>query len=273
MDRYGDKVMSSPLPGDTWRTRHDEVKSAINGLCSWSHLQATCEVFNLFAHLVPQEGLNRMERGRTRQTMVPDFRLAVSHPVLGIQRRLAELKVINCCSSRYQVGETQKGVDKRARLLQGEYRRKARNVDREFVGTPEGEVGPVERRLNEYGDIIGLVVGSWGEGSEDLHNLVQMLAEARVTSQCLARGLPATQADLGSVIGQVRRRLSVASVRANANCLLARLSLLGEGAKQAQHRRQSQAWEEEKMRRELQANWVGRVRHHGVAHRGAFFLM
>ena len=213
-----------------------------------------------------------MERGRTRQALVPDFRLALPHPVNGIQRKLAELKVVNSCFSRYQVDSRQKGVDQRAGLLIGEYRRKARNVDRDFVGTPEGTVGPVERRLEEYGELLGLVVGAWGEGSEDLHNLVQLLAESRVSSMGLARGRPASEAELGLVVGQVRRRLSVACVRANATCLLARLSYLGEGAKKAQSRRQSQAWEEEKMRRERQSNWLGRVRHHGVAHRGAFFL-
>ena len=99
----------------------------------------TCEVLNLFAHLVPKEGLNRMERERARQALVPDFQLAMSDRIQGIQR-LAELKVVNCCSSQYQVDERQKGVDKRARLLSSEYRRKARNVDKEYVGTPEGEV-------------------------------------------------------------------------------------------------------------------------------------
>ena len=94
----------------------------------------------MFAHLVPQEGLNRMERGRARQALMSDFWLAMSDRIQGIQR-LAELKVVNCCSSRYQVDDRQKGVDRRARLLSSEYRRKARNVDREYVGTPEGEVG------------------------------------------------------------------------------------------------------------------------------------
>ena len=60
--------------------------------------------------------------------------------------------------------ERQKAVDKRSRLLAGEYRRKAWNLDRDFVGTVEGEVGPVERHLGEYGELLGLVVGSWGEG-------------------------------------------------------------------------------------------------------------
>ena len=45
-----------------------------------------------------------------------------------------------------------------------------------------------------------------------------------------------------------------------------------ENARRAGNRRQQQGWEEEKMRRELQAQWLGRVRHHGVSHRGNFFI-
>ena len=62
-----------------------------------------------------------------------------------------------------------------------------------------------------------------------------------------------------------------ACMRSNMTCLLARMSLLGEEASRAMERRQYQGMQE-KMRREMQANWLGRIRHHGVAHRGAIFL-
>ena len=51
--------------------------------------------------------------------------------------RLAKLKVINCCQTRYSTGDRVKAVDKRARLLQGEYRKKAKDVDRLYGGTRE----------------------------------------------------------------------------------------------------------------------------------------
>ena len=49
VDLYGDKVMATPLHGDTWRIKHDTVKSELNRLCVWSSLPATCEVFGLFS--------------------------------------------------------------------------------------------------------------------------------------------------------------------------------------------------------------------------------
>ena len=114
------------------------------------------------------------------------------------------------------------------------------------------------------------MVGAWNEGSEDLHSLVQVLAQSRVNHIGLLRGHPTSEAELGCVVGQIRRRLSVACVRANMTCLLHRMSLLGEGATRAMERRRYQGIQEEKMRRELQAQWLGRIRHHGVEHRGAF---
>ena len=88
-------------------------------------------------------------------------------------------------------------MDRRAHLLAGEYRKKARDVDRMYVGTPEGEVGPVQRKLEQFGELQGLVVGAFSEGSEDLHSLVQALAESRVGAVGLARGRPETEAELG----------------------------------------------------------------------------
>ena len=137
----------------------------------------------------------------------------------------------------------------------------------------DGVVGPIKRKLSEYGDLLGLVVGAWGEGSEDLHTLVQVLAQSKVDSVGKARGRPASDSELSIAVGQVRRRLSVACVRANMNCLITRMSLLGMPAKQAQGRRQAQDWEEERMRREMQAQWLGRIRYHGIAYRGAFHVV
>ena len=134
-------------------------------------------------------------------------------------------------------------------------------------------VGPIKRKLSEYGDLLGLVVGAWGEGSEDLHTLVQVLAQSKVDSVGKARGRPASDSELSIAVGQVRRRLSVACVRANMNCLITRMSLLGVAAKQAQGRRQAQGWEEERMRREMQAQWLGCIRYHGIAYRGAFHVV
>ena len=82
-----------------------------------------------------------MERGRERQGMVPDFMVELPSHTGGKTRKLAELKVINCCSTRYSPGQRGKAVDRRANLLQGEYRRKAREVDRIAGGRDDETLG------------------------------------------------------------------------------------------------------------------------------------
>ena len=65
------------------------------------------------------------------------------------------------------------------------------------------------------------------------------MAESRVASQDLMSRQAVVQPGdyLGVVMGQLRRWLSVAAVRANHTCMLSRLSLLGPEAKKAASRR------------------------------------
>ena len=273
IDPFGDKVMAAQLPGDTWRIRHDTVKTELNRLFMWSSMPATCEVFGLFSHLIPQEGLSRLERGRERQGMVPDFMLGISDPTGAKVNRLAELKVINCCLSRYPVGVREKAVDRRAGLLQGEYRRKAREADRKYVGQNPDQMGPVERKLLQFGEVIGLVVGAFGECSEDLHELIQRMAENKATMMGLRRGSETSDVEVGKMVGQIRRTLSTTFVRAQAQCLLLRMNCVGKGFAEAAKRRKWASKEEERMRHERQAQWLSRIRGRNLVSRGHFFLL
>ena len=83
------------------------------------------EVFGLFSHLIPAQALTRMEKGRKRQALVPDFRLELPCPTGGTKTQLTELKIISCCKSWYTPGLQVRGTDKRAQQLPAEYRRKA----------------------------------------------------------------------------------------------------------------------------------------------------
>ena len=145
----GDRVMSTVLPGDHWRIRHDKIKMAIGSLCSWARLPATTEVFGLFAHLIPAQALTRFERGRKRQALVPDFWLEMPTGT-GVNRfQLAELKVMSCCETWYTPSGNVRATDKRASGLQANYRHKARDADSETRERTGENRGFVERRL-EY---------------------------------------------------------------------------------------------------------------------------
>ena len=261
VDIYGDKVVSSTMPGDHWRSRHDKIKLSIGSLCSWARLPATTEVFGLFSHLIPAQALSRFERGRKRQAIVPDFRIEMPSHTGGTRFQLAELKVISCCESWYtpSAGGKVRATEKRASGLKAEYRRKARDVDKEAREMKKEDKGPVERRLEEFGDILGLVFGAWGEASEMVHHLVQTLAESRLSFQGLKSGRPGSKAELGVIVGQIRRRLSMIAIKAQTECLLAKLHQVGPGNKLMAKRRQWAVHEDERMKRERDAQWIRRV--------------
>ena len=99
-----------------------------------------------------------------------------------------------------------------------------------------------------------LVAGPWGDLSSDLHLLLRLFAEQRCAAMGRARGWEG-DADglLGKVMGEVRRSMSVTVVRAQATCLLERLSQLLPGARPAAQRRQVALHLDERRRRERQA--------------------
>ena len=253
--KWGDTVVNARMKGDGERIRHDAVKLKIKSLLQWGGIPAEVEVFNLFSDAIPQEGLNRIERGRRRQGLVPDFKLAGER---GGEETLCELKLMSASVSRYprnpRPRNEVRAVDRRADGLTAEYMRKARNVDQQYCGTPAPPpilpgrlqqprvVGPVERRLQQFGQVHGWCFGAWGEASTAVHGLVQRIAEARVE---VADTQPAYQqqgrsrtAEKAGMVAYVRRSLSVTVVREQSRFLLSRLRLLGDGTAEAARRRE-----------------------------------
>ena len=282
---WGDTVNNSAMRGDGWRVRHDAVKLRLRGLLTWAGIPSTCEVFNLFADCIPQDGLNRLERGRRRQGLVPDF-MVPGGP--GEGEILCELKLISASKSRYprnpQPRDGKRAVDRRADGLTAEYTRKARQVDQNYGGVPRPPpalpgapqlprvVGRVERRLQAFGEVRGWCFGAWGEASQECHAWVQRIAAARVEVADMQPGrqrlAKSDVAQLASNVGFVRRSLSFTVVQQQAKLLLGRLCLLGDGAAEAQRRRQRAEAAEAVAARERRAQAVclrqGRdIRRHG----------
>ena len=161
------------------------------------------------------------------------------------------------------MGKKRKRVERRAATLPGYYRRELRKYDVQYHETGAGETGPLVTLLKSYGRLQTLVVGPWGNGSKDLIALVRTLAECRVAVRTRARGQEAPNWELGVVMGEMRRTLSLAFVRAEAICLLARMCVLGPGAPAAGKRRQQAEREEEVRRRVERAHFLAHVRGRG----------
>ena len=263
VDIYGDNVMTQVLPGDSWRTKHDRIKMKINSLCSWARVPTTVEVWGLFSHLIPARDMSKFESGRARQALVPDFRFNLPSDLGDSQVKLAELKALNCCKTWYTpgAGGNVRATDKRAAGLQSIYTQKARKVDQDIIGTPAGTRGPVERKLEEFGEIMGLCFGAWGEGSRDVHDLVEVLAKSRLKAQMLEVGRhdEGSNNELALVTGQIRRKLSETVVKSQVNCLLSRLHQVGPGSKNLAKKRQWALQMDEKMKKDNRAQWLRRI--------------
>ena len=271
VDMWGDNVLAEKaVDGDGRRKWHDAIKMRIQYLHRWAGVDLKCEVFNLFSGLIPQQGLNRMEKGRKRQGLVPDFLVRVPGTGAGgIQDTslvLAELKTICSCPTRYERNPLpeDKAVERRAATLPREYNTKAATMDHKYGGVEAGVVGPVQAKLQSFPPLKKLVFGNWGEASTDVLEMVKYLASARLRHQQQLdgsgqgmrkrKGPISDKAQLTILTGQVRRELSLEAVRARAQCLLARLDGLGAGAAAAAKRRSWANFEEQRLRKERSAH-------------------
>ena len=62
-----------------------------------------------------------------------------------------------------------------------------------------GQVGPVERKLDQFGQLQGFVFGAFGEGSEDIHKIVKILSQSRLKAAELQRGGVGLKGELGMI--------------------------------------------------------------------------
>ena len=72
-------------------------------------------------------------------------------------------------------------------LVNKQYIDHARKLDHLRHGTVPGEIGPMEDRLNQFGrggEVIGLVIGAYGECSAGVHDLADLIATKRAHDYC-----------------------------------------------------------------------------------------
>ena len=173
---------------------------------------------------------------------------------------LFELKTLHLGRSTYPNGARTRSaaVERRAAAIPSEAAAKARQLDRRFCGTAAGELGPVERRLNTYGPVRGLVFGHWCEASQHVEALLSGCAHSgaqRLWAQM--RAIDPHDA-LGVLAWLLRRRWGMAAWRSAARLLLDRLEYVGKGSAPAQARRAHAAERAAATRR--QAHWLFRSR-------------
>ena len=93
----------------------------------------------------------------------------------------------------------------------------AENADR-LLGEEEEGRGRMRRRLDQFGELIGLVSGLFNEASNDTLMLLDAMATSRVTKLARETGLTSAQQEVekGRVQGELRVQVSLSSLRATA---------------------------------------------------------
>ena len=154
-------------------------------------------------------------------------------------------------------------MDKRDYMLMDEYREKADKMDGQ---------GRVRTKLEEFGDLMGLVVGRFNEVSNDVKNLIESMAGNRAALVARREGRHLSDQEKGLVVGQLRRQLSTVSIRAGSCCLLDRMHQCGPGASLVAKRREVSHHMEGVMRQEGEVQWLAKLQGGQLFQKGRFLV-
>jgi len=238
---HGLGLLNASLKGSPPTVKHDAIKHIIASCIEACGVNCTMEVYNLFAEYIGAQAReahsNSQNPYRARQAIVPDFLVDL------IKQLLAELKVITYGVTNYHPANVHKdkkqyAVEKKALDVETMYPRKARDIDRRFNNTPPGTKGPVEMKLDSYGEVVPLIAGHFGEINRKFTQLLLKLAKH--AAQTLYKDmLLGTEEQAASIImWQLQGRIGAAIQTENARFLENRITYMAKGFTQAHQRRQ-----------------------------------
>jgi hypothetical protein len=128
-------------------------------------------------------GTNAREADAERriQGIIPDIQYNKSQD-FDTSSTLGDVKTFSPCIEYINVYNNRKPVDVRAARVQRDYINKAKEIDRIHNNIPIGQEGPVENHMKSFnnGIIDGLVVGPFGECSQQVHALRDLIVERKV---------------------------------------------------------------------------------------------
>jgi hypothetical protein len=223
---------------------------------------ADAEPYGLFSALIPSSATaanGDLHSARNRQGLVPDLHVTFPAQHGPASSQLAEIKSLSAGATWYQSRRI-KTVDVRARQIPGLYRDKAQNIDRKYCGSVPGQIGPLEQRLQGFGEIACLVAGQYGEVSQHFHDLLKKLVTSKAAHVSQIEGRPVSDSERGQILHQLRRRLSVSIIISQSSCLLSRLNHMSPGAKEAAKRRAFAKHREELILMDSRADFEANIR-------------
>ena len=136
-----------------------------------------------------------------------------------------------------------------------------------------GQTVPLVRRLEGYGKLLCLIMGTFLEGNKDLHSLLEILADSKFRARGLVRGREGTEQERSVILLNIRRELNMAGARAHFACLLGRVARLGEGHRLAAKRRAWVLRENEPREVASRAHWTANISGRGIIRGGREFIV
>ena len=192
----------------------------------------------------------------------------------GTTRHYVEVKTVSGLSRWYLPARGERAVERRNAAIHREYRTAAALADQRYYDTMDG---PISQRLATL-SLTGASFGRFCETTDTVHNLVAIMAKARVEKQSLAwgRGEAEEKAHLSVETGFLRRQLSGAAVTSFGQRLASRMSQVGgqaggQGAQLAALRRQQWGREEERARVDREAAWLAFTTGRNIVRKGRFW--
>ena len=163
-------------------------------------------------------------------------------------------------------------LDKKAKDIPKLYLDKARTIDRKYCGYQAGQVGPLEQRLQGFGEIQCIVAGQYGEVSQHTHDLLRKLASCKATHISQLEGRAVSDQEKSIILQQLRRRLSVSIITEQSKCLLSRLNHMSPHAREAAQRRSNAKSQEEALRKDREYHFEAYIRGKRLKHIGVIHL-
>jgi hypothetical protein len=183
-------MLNACLTGDpVTRLRHDPVKFTIAEHLRGCGCFVRVEAHDFFASVIPAASLRLLDqdphRDARKRLPTPDILTILGHRG---REQIIEVKSVALNETWYSQGGDPRGPNygtaKRASAVKRELQSKVRALDLKLrlaqpavQGAPPPAPGPCERKLQAVAPVTAVCVGGLGEGSPDLHSLINRIAE------------------------------------------------------------------------------------------------
>lgn len=162
-----------------------------------------------------------------RQGIIPDIIIpSSSNSSLVVDQgdSLYDVKTLSNSQSSYHTLHPENATEVKANAVRTSYLRSARQLD-SLIGHDGAGPGPVEKKLSKAytGNVIGLVVGSFGGVNKEFHQLIHQVAQRLTSEHCRSWDVPPSAA-LGLIKRQLQQELGLIIHRGWAQLMLDRLA-------------------------------------------------